>query len=315
MSGIYILAGEELFLKDMRVQEINKELGPFDFKSIHSDSINSSITKSQLEEAELFLNMQDFFFSKKAIRLSVYKNEHCLSVISSIRNISQDNLLIIDLRSTEKVSDDIKKLSLEKNIIIEEFRNFKEYKKKNAINFAKKHVSKYNISFKNKEEEEMSILYIVDNSRYSYGEVYKNILALKNVGESEYSYDRVKDIVKHEFHGNLFKICDDIFSITSKMELNEYLDFNVSKLKNTELSSLINIFISKIKDYILYKNGHRCKIGANFYTFQSSKIEFTRIEEFIVSLRNLSTLIKFHEYNGYEDFVFIFLTHINAIDA
>ena len=73
MKNIYVLSGEEVSLKDMRIKDICSKLDEYELESIYVESYRTENYTKILEKANIFLGTYDFFNNSKVLKIVLFK--------------------------------------------------------------------------------------------------------------------------------------------------------------------------------------------------------------------------------------------------
>ena len=310
MSNIYILAGEELILKDFRLKELYSNFEEYDYKSIYIEPYRSEKYNYIIEESNLFLNTYDFFSNSKVLKIVVQKLEQIQPILSGIKSVGDDNLLIFDLRCPEFVSKNLNTKFQDTFINIEYFHKFKDYEKEKVFKYIDNLVVDNNISFKSKEDMAFSYDYIFNNSQGSYCFIYNEMKKISLI-DREIDIETFTSVVGSLSNKNNYKISSQIFNSNDINDLLSCLDNNLASITKKSFIALINILINKIKDYILLKNGKKCINKANYYTFKNSNIVISNPDKLINSLNLVLLNLKSDSELPKEEFIWILIKYIN----
>lgn len=302
MNNIYILAGEELILKDLRMKELYSNICDYDCKSIYIEPYRSEKYDYIIDEINLFLGTYDFFSSSKVLKVIVQKPEQINNILSGIDNIDEEHLIIFDLRCPEFVSKKLNFKYRDEIIPIERFNEFKDYEIDKVFDYIDKLVAEHEIKFTSEKDKQVSYDYIFNNAQGSYSFIYNELNKIKILNE-ELDINKVTDVIGSISNKNNYKTVTQMFEAISMDTLISSLESNLSSINRKSFIALINILISKIKDYIMIQHNKKCINKANYYTFKDSKLIIVNPEQLIKRLNSLLIRLKDESELPIEEFI------------
>ena len=310
MRNIYLLCGEELVFKDLRYKEILHNLEYFEEKIIYIESYRTKKVDIVYKDANEFLNTFDLFSNCKVLRVVVYKPEQVKQLLKNISILKEDSILIIDLRCPEYLC---KKVTLSFNgesLEIEKFYKFKDYEKEKVFKFMKKWFVENSIKFNNESEALLAMEYIFNNAQYSYDSIYTQIEKIKMLGDKNISFRDVNNVIGTLPNRNNYRICDEIFYSKDIGHTIEYMETNIKLLNQKNFLNLINVLLTKMSDFNLFKKGLKCSNKANYYVFKESLLVVENYNSFVTDLNKLSLKMKKENSLLKEEFLWILIKHI-----
>lgn len=310
MNNIYVLSGEETILKDIRVKEICSSLNGYEYKSIYIEPYRSEKYDYINNEINLFFNTYDFFSESKVLKIVLDKPEQIKPVLSSINDIGNENILIIDLRCPEFLTRTLKVEHQGTIINTEKFYKFKDYEKEKVFDYINDLFSKNGLIFTSEEDKILGYDYIINNAQGSYSFIYNEVNKLSLLEKDDITLDDIISFVGSLSNKNNYKTCDQMFQSNTLEELVNSLERNLKFINKKSFNSLIFILINKIKDYILLNEGKRCINKANYYTFKKSKVTILNPNQLISKLNKMSTDIKYNNDLATEEFIWLLIEHI-----
>lgn len=310
MNNIHLLIGEELLLKDLRINELLNEMDDCEYETLYVDSYKSESYNDIANRVNMFLGTFDFFSSTKVLKLVLAKPMQVNPILSRIDNFDDNNKLIIDLRCPDYLIRNMKFEYSGKTIKSENFFKFKDYETEKVKTYIKKCFDDKDIKFESDYDLELATNYLFDNALNSYGFIYHQINKIKLLNKDVLKYDDIIFTVGGLSDKNSYRICDTIFKSDS-------IEFIISYLENTLYISdykvflaLLNALVGKLHDYILLNDGKMCKVKANYYIFKNSKIKIEKCNKFIIELNNLAIKSKNTKEIYKEEFLILILEHI-----
>lgn len=310
MDNLYLLIGEELLLKDLRINEILKEMDDYELKTLYLDSYKGESYKQIANDINLFLGTFDFFSSTKVLKLVLNKPVQVNSILSRINNFDSDNKLIIDLRCPDYMIRNMKFEYLGKSIKSETFFKFKDYELEKVKKYILKCFNENEINFESDYDLEHAINYLFNNGLNSYSFIYHQINKIKLLNKDVLKYDDITFTTGGLSDKNSYRICDNIFKSDSVEYIVNYLEDTLCISDSKSFLMLLNTLVNKLHDYILLNEGKMCKVKANYYIFKNSKIKVFKCNEFIVKINNLIIKSKKSTEIFKEEFLILILEHL-----
>ena len=312
MSNTYILVGEEIGLKEDRIDEIRKQNLDYDYNKMFFDSSNSELKKRNINEIIMYLSTIDMFGMKnKMLHVVLGNAKLSAEILSESLDYLGDNILIIDIRSNDAkslTSSAIYKKN-KKCIVLEKYNKLEEKNRDKTINQILEMFKIKKVSFVSVEDELMFANAIYDSSSYSYAYIKQQIEQLSYISSEPLSMSDIEDLMIESFNGNYYLLINKIFACKNKFELIEYLESVVFMFDKAEYISFFNIFSYTIKDYIRYSNNVRCKNGANFYQFKGSLLRINDVNKFLVDISNLGFVCRTQSADISEDLIQLFIKY------
>lgn len=292
MDNIYVLSGEEIILKDVRIKDICSNLNGYEYKSIYIEPYRCEKYNFIIDEANLFLSTYDLFSESKVLKIVLDKPEQIKPILSGINLIGDSNIIIIDLRCPEFLTKTLK-IEYKGNLInIEKFYKFKDYEKEKANNYINNLIIEKSMTFLSEKDKTISCDYIISNSQGSFSFIYNEINKIAMFKNANISSDDVISMVGSLSNRNNYKTCDQIFNANNMEELIYSLERNLNSVNKKSFSLFISVLINKLKDYILLSEGKRCANKVNYYTLSKSKLKITNTNQLIIKLNEIALDIK-----------------------
>lgn len=311
MKNIYVLSGEEVSLKDMRIKDICSKLDEYELESIYVESYRTENYTKILEKANIFLGTYDFFNNSKVLKIVLFKPEQIKAILKGIDEFDEDNIILFDLRCPEFLTKILKLEYKGRPIEIEKFHKFKDYDKDKVFEFMKKLFLEKELTFNSDKDMEHSMEYLFNNSQNSYSFIYSQINKISLLKQSNLT---IKDILSNTgtlSNKNHYRICDEIFYSNNLSDLIDYMDASLSSINIKSLPVLINIFIGKLNDYILLSNGKKCKNKVNYYILKNSKIKISNADKLIIKLNSLALEMKKNRAILKEEFIWTLIEYLD----
>ena len=148
MGNIHLLIGDELLLKDLRINEILNTTEDYEYETFYMDSYKTENYNAMVNKINMFLGTYDFFSSSKVLKLVLSKPTQFNTIISKIDSFDDNNKLIIDLRCPEYLVKNTKFEYCGEQLKAEKFFKFKDYEKDKVGNYIKKCFKDNCINFK-----------------------------------------------------------------------------------------------------------------------------------------------------------------------
>lgn len=310
MDNVYLLIGEELILKDLRVNEILNEMDDCEYETLYLDSYKSENYNDIANSINLFLGTFDFFSSTKALKLVLTKPMQVNPILSRIDSFDSNNKLIIDLRCPDFLIRNMKFEHSGRLIKGETFFKFKDYEIEKVKTYILKCFNDKNIKFESDYDLELAINYLFNNGLNSYSFIHHQINKIKLLNKDVLKYDDITFTTGGLSDKNSYRICDTIFKSDNIEFIIKYLENTLCISDHKAFLTLLNTLVSKLHDYILLNDGKMCKVKANYYTFNNSKIKVFRCNEFIIKLNNLIIKSKKSREIFKEEFLILILEHL-----
>ena len=310
MGNIHLLIGDELLLKDLRINEILNTTEDYEYETFYMDSYKTENYNAMVNKINMFLGTYDFFSSSKVLKLVLSKPTQFNPIISKIDSFDDKNKLIIDLRCPEYLVKNTKFEYCGEQLKAEKFFKFKDYEKDKVGNYIKKCFKDNCINFKSDYDLDLATNYLFENSLNSYSFLYHQINKIKLLDKDLVEYDDITFAVGGLSDKNSYRICDYIFKSNSIKDIIDYLEDTLSISDYKMFSMLLNTLIGKLHDSILLNNGKMCKVKANYYTLKNSKIKIVECNELIIKLNKLAIKSKTTKNVFKEEFLLLVLEHI-----
>lgn len=309
MNNIIIMSGEEIVLKQDKVNDIKKDKSDWNYKKVIIDvSKSSEILKNYISDCFVYLTTVDMFnLNNKILNVVVENPKVAIELLEELINYVGDNILIIDIRTKDIRSLLSNKLYKSNSKKIELFKanKLEEKTRQSTLMDIKKDLESKNISFESKEVEDFYINYIYDNSNYSYTAIRVQLEQLKYMNKEKLSKSDILMIVDQSFNGNYYVLINNIFKTPNKVDLMDMLELKFNTFDKSEYIAFFNIFIYTLKDYIRYSNNIKCKNGSNYYCFKNSNLKINNINEFILKIHELNFKCRVSSYNVKEELLML----------
>ena len=89
------------------------------------------------------------------------------------------------------------------------------------------------------------------------------------------------------------------------------METNIKLLNQKNFLNLINVLLTKMSDFNLFKKGLKCSNKANYYVFKESLLVVENYNSFVTDLNKLSLKMKKENSLLKEEFLWILIKHIN----
>lgn len=314
MKNIYIIAGEDIVLKEDKIKNIRKDKEEWNYKKIIIENSRADTVSSVLGESFMYLMTMDMFnINPKILNVVVESAKVAVEILNETIDCVGENILIIDIRSNDLrslTSNAVYKKNTSR-IELEKCAKLEEKNRNSTIEEIKDMFDKNNIKFITKVDEDICANYMYDNSEYSYTYIRQQIEQLKYFSDEILSREDVYEFITESFNGNYYVLINKMFNSKTKIELMQLLDSNFLTFNKSDYISFFNIFLYTIKDYLRYSNGVRCKNGSNFYQFKNSKIKINEASKFISEISNLNFICRSTSREVKEEFLMILWKYID----
>jgi DNA polymerase III delta subunit len=239
LNNICIFAGEEDYLKDMQVFKLCSRYRNSNKKTFYIESYRSDNLSEEFREIETFLSTYDFFSSFKIVKIILFKPEQVQYILNNIKGLSDESLLIIDIKCPEYLLKNTEFKYCGEKINIEVFREFKDYEKDKVFKNIRNAFIMEGIVFESKEDEEHALEYLFNTAQNSYSFIYKEIKKLKLLGKSPVSLNDLLNITTVFSNKNFYRACSKIFESSNDGELVEVLENYLPETSVKTLSAFI----------------------------------------------------------------------------
>lgn len=314
MKNIYIIAGEDIILKEDKIKNIVKDKEEWNYKKMIIENSRTDTMSTVLEESFMYLMTMDMFnMNPKILNIVVENAKVAVKILTEMIDCVGENILIIDIRNNDLrslTSNSIYKKNIS-HIELEKCAKLEEKTRSSTIEEMKDMFNKNNIKFISKVDEDICANYIYDNSEYSYTYIRQQIEQLKYFSDEILSREDVYEFITESFNGNYYVLINKMFNSKTKIELMKLLDNNLLTFNKSDYISFFNIFLYTIKDYLRYSSEVRCKNGSNFYQFKNSKIKINEANKFISEISNLNFICRTTNREVKEEFLMILWKYID----
>lgn len=291
MKKVYIMSGEELALKQDKIDLIRSNKKDWNYKKIILEDSRLETIKNTILESFMYLNTIDMFNIKPKILCIVVKSTKvAIEFLNELVDVIDENILVLDIRSNDirgLTSSGIYKKNIS-NIELLKFNKLEEKTRNNTLLEIKSMLKNENIEFEKVEDIEEIINYIYDNSDYSYTSIRQQIEQMKYMGKSKFKKEDINEFIGQSFNGNYYALINKIFLSKNKVELMEVLEDRLYPFDKNDYIAFFNIFIYTLRDYLRFLNGVKCKNGSNYYQFRNSKLKINDINNIIIDISKLN---------------------------
>ena len=314
MKKIYVLSGEEIILKEDFIKDLLKDKKEWNYKKVVVDNNKKEGLGSIINDSFMYLTTIDMFnFNNKVLHIVVDNAKTALEILTEIKELVDENILIIDIRNTDlrslTSSSFYKKVS--SDIELKKYTKLEEKDRTSTINNIYSYFREYDINFESKEVEKMCAIYLYENSDYSYTVIRQYLEQMRYFSNRVLTKEDVYELIASSFNGNFFVLINKIFSVSNKRELMDLIENSFSNFASSDYISFLNIFIYTLKDYIRYESGAKCKNTSNYYQFRNSKLKINDVSKFILEISNINLSLRISTKNIKEDLILCFWNYIN----
>lgn len=309
MSNVHLLIGDELVLKDLKINEILDKIEDYECETFFIDNYKNESYNDIASKINIFLGTCDLFGGNKVLKLVLLKPLQVNPILSKIDAFYGDNTLIIDLRCPEFLIKNMKFEYAGEILKSENFFKFKDYEKDKVYKYIQECFNNNDIKFDSEYDLELSKKYIFENSLNSYSFIYNQMSKLKLLNKKVLNYDDIVFISGGLSDKNSYRICDYMFKFNNIKDISEYLENILYNSNYKMFLTLVNVLAGKLHDYILLNNGKMCKVKANYYIFKNSKIQILNCDELIIKLNKLTLKSKNDMSVPKEEFLLLILEH------
>lgn len=314
MNNIYILAGEEFLLKQEKIESIKKDRLEWNYKKLVLQNSKAESLNAISQEAFMYLTTIDMFnLNNKILNISVDSSKLALEILKELIDDVGENILIIDINSTDLrslTSNSVYKKNTSK-IELEKYSKLEEKNRKIIISQIKDIFDEKKLKFKNNYDKDVCANYIFDSSNYSYSFIKQQIEQLAYFADEILEKEDIYEFISESFNGNFFILINKMFSCKTKIEFINLIEANINLFNKSEYISFFNIFTYTLKDYLRFISGSKCKNGSNYYQFLNSKLRINNAEELILSIAELNFKCRISNESIQEELLILLYKYID----